>query len=187
MYFRRVVAEVEWIFDELTIRTALVLRRSMNGVVAYDGAGMTIYFEQKTDTLSSGTGLASTERRASGKVPTQSDLFLKPRSSRIPPSSHSLDYKRKEDKKPPEKMRINAFLLTSFNVCRALAHFRASITHLLNDYDREILLSRLSLVGFLLRSLPEFSTPDILFQVKRVQWDFDHIDVDECVRQCGVS
>jgi len=126
VYFRRVVAEVEWIFDELTIRTALVLRRSMDGVLAYDGAGMTTYFEQKMDTLSSGTGLASTERRASGKVPTQSDLFLKPRSSRIPPSSHSSlrtpgDYKRKEDKKPPEKMRINAFLLTSFNVCRALA------------------------------------------------------------------
>ena len=151
MYFRRVAAEVEWIFDELTIRTALVLRRSMNGVLAYDGAGMTTHFEQKTDTLSSGTGLASTERRASGKVPTQSDLLLKPRyprSSRIPPSSHSLlrtpeDYKRKEDKKTPEKMRINVFLLTSFNVCRALARFRASITHLLNDYDQEILLSRL--------------------------------------------
>jgi len=79
VYFRRVAAEVEWIFNELTIRTALVLRRSMNGVLAYDGAGMTTCFEQKTDTLSSGTGLASTERRASGKVPTQSDLLLKPR------------------------------------------------------------------------------------------------------------
>ena len=41
------MAGVEWIFDELTVRTALVLRRSMNGVFAYDGVGMSTYFEQK--------------------------------------------------------------------------------------------------------------------------------------------